>query len=74
MYLRVNLSNDCYQPIPVAAQYKAWVCGHLLAGIVGLNGCLSLVSVMCCQAEVSVTSRSLVQRSPANSGASLCVI
>ena len=24
-------------PIPVAAWSKAWVCGHLLAGIVGLN-------------------------------------
>jgi hypothetical protein len=24
-------------PIPVAARCKAWVCGHLLAGIVGFN-------------------------------------
>ena len=24
-------------PIPVAAWSKAWVCGHLLAGIVGSN-------------------------------------
>ena len=24
-----------YLPIPVAARYKARVCGHLLAGIVG---------------------------------------
>jgi len=27
------------------------------------RGCLSLVSVVCCQVEVSATSRSLVQRS-----------
>jgi hypothetical protein len=35
----------------VATQSKAWVCGHSLAGFVGLNptgghGCLSLVSVV----------------------------
>jgi hypothetical protein len=28
------------------------------------HGCLSLVSVVCCQVEVSATSWSLVQRSP----------
>ena len=27
-------------------------------------GCLSVVSVVCCQVEVSATGRSLVQRSP----------
>ena len=32
------------------------------------------VCVVCCQVEVSATSRSLVQRSPADCGASLCVI
>jgi len=26
-----------YVQIPVAVQYKAWVCGRLLAGIVGSN-------------------------------------
>jgi hypothetical protein len=26
-----------YVPIPVAAQSKAWVCGHSLAGIVSSN-------------------------------------
>jgi len=45
-------------PTPVAAWFKAWVCGCLLFGIVGLNtarqyGCLSLVSVDCCQVGVS---------------------
>jgi len=49
--------------IPVAVWSKAWVCGYLLAGIAGSNVArdvdlsvsLSLVSVVCCQLEVSVT-------------------
>jgi hypothetical protein len=32
------------------------------------HGCLSLVSVVCCQVEVSATSWSLVQRSPTECG------
>jgi hypothetical protein len=35
---------------------------------------LSAVSVVCCQVEVSATSCALVQRSPTDCGASLCVI
>ena len=38
------------------------------------NGYLSVVSVVCCQVEVSATSWSLVQRSPTDCAASLCVI
>jgi hypothetical protein len=38
------------------------------------HGCLSVVSVVCCQVEVSATGWSLVQRSPTDCGASLCVI
>ena len=38
------------------------------------HGCLSVVSVLCSQVEVSATSWSLVQRSPADCGPSLCVI
>jgi len=34
---------------------------------------LSVVSVVCCQMEVSATSWSLVQRSPTGCCASLCV-
>jgi len=34
---------------------------------------LSVVSVVCCQVEVSATSWSLVQRSPTECGASFCV-
>jgi hypothetical protein len=44
----------------VAARSKAWVCGQSLAGIAGSNsvechGCLSVVSGVCCQVEVSVS-------------------
>jgi hypothetical protein len=39
------------------------------------HGCLSLVSVVCCQVEVSATSWSLVQRSPSECDVSKkCVI
>ena len=38
------------------------------------HGYFSVVSVVCCQVEVSATSWSLVQRSPTDCGASLCVI
>ena len=58
---------------------KAQVCDRYLAGIVSLSpagrhGCLSVVRVVCCQIEVSVTIRSLDQRSPTEYGASLSVI
>jgi hypothetical protein len=36
------------------------------------HGCLSLVSVVCCQVEVSATGRSLAQRSPTDCGVSVC--
>ena len=54
-------------PILVVTRSKTWVCGHLLTGIAGSNpaggrGCLSLVSVVCCQVEVSASGRSLVCR------------
>ena len=48
--------------VPADATSKACVCGHSLAGIAGSNPaggmdvCLSVVSVVCCQVEVSVTS------------------
>ena len=38
------------------------------------HGYLSIVSVVCCHVEVSATSWSLVQRSPTDCAASLCVI
>ena len=47
-------------PVPVAARSKAWVCGRSPAEIVGSNptgghGCVSVISVVCCQVEVSAT-------------------
>jgi hypothetical protein len=52
--------------------------GRSPAEIVGSNhrehGCLSVVSVVCCQVQVSAADWSLVQRSPTDCGASLCVI
>ena len=63
----------------MAAWSKAWVYGRSPAAIVSFethqgHGCLSVVSVVCCQVEVSATDWSLVQRSPTDCGASLCVI
>jgi len=43
----------------VAVRSKMWVCGRLLAGIEDLNpdgARMCLVSVVCCQVEVSVVS------------------
>ena len=55
--------------------------GSAAARLLGLRfefhrgyGYLSLVCVKCCQVEVSVTGRSLVQRTPIDCGVSLCVI
>ena len=47
-------------PIPVATLSKTWVCSRSLAGTAGSNtagglGCLSVVSVVRCQVEVSAT-------------------
>jgi hypothetical protein len=38
------------------------------------RGCLSVVSIVCCQVKFSATGRSLVQSSPIDCGVSLCVI
>jgi hypothetical protein len=47
-------------PIPVATRPKSWICGRSLVGIAGSIpfrglGFLSVMSVVCCQVEVSVT-------------------
>ena len=34
-------------PVPVAARFKAWVCGRSLAGIVGSNSAGAMV--VCCE-------------------------
>jgi len=55
-------------PTPVAARTKAWVCSCSHTGIAGSNpaegmdGCLSFVSVVWCQVEVSASGWSLVQK------------
>jgi hypothetical protein len=61
----------------VAAWSQAWVCSRSLAGVVGSNpagghGCLSPVSVVCCQVEVSASGCSLVQGSPTECGVFEC--
>jgi hypothetical protein len=56
----VLIGNAQGGPIPVTALSKAWVCSRSLAGIAGSNPaggmdvCL-LLSVVCCQVEVSAT-------------------
>ena len=42
------------------------------ARLLALRVRMSLVSVVCCQVEVSATGRSFVQRSPAECGVSEC--
>jgi hypothetical protein len=61
--------------IPVAARSKAWFLRLFACWVCGFesglgHGCLSLVSVVCCQVEVSASGWSLVQRSPTECGAS----
>jgi hypothetical protein len=56
---------------------KAWVCGRSLAGIVGSNpagACLFVVSVVCCQVEVSASVWSFIQRRPTECGVSECAV
>jgi hypothetical protein len=58
-------------------QSNARVCGRLLDGIVVSNPAgdldvFRLLSVVCCQVEVSVTNRSLVQRNPTECDLSEC--
>jgi hypothetical protein len=53
---------------------KVWVCSCLLAGNVSSNLTRSmdvcLVSILCCQVEVSSSGRSLIQSSPTDCGVS----
>ena len=66
-------------PVPVAARSKASVCGRSSTEIVGSNPtggidvCV-LLSVVCCQVEVTASGLSLVQRSPIDCCASSCVM
>ena len=64
-------------PVPVAARSKACFCIRSPAEILGSNssgghGCLSVVSVVCCQVEVCASDRSPIQRSPTDCVVSEC--
>ena len=63
-----NSSISMATPVPVVAGLlRTWV-------RIPPGACMFIVSVVCCQVEVSVKSSSLVQRSPPNCAASLYVI
>ena len=64
-------SNPRSQQVSGLRPLTCWDCGF--ESHPG-HGYLSVVSVVCCQVEVSATSWSLVQRSPTDCAASLCVI
>ena len=62
-------------PIPVASRSKAWVRSRGLLGLrvrIPPGTWMSVVSVVCCQFEVSAAGRSLVQRTPTEYGVSEC--
>ena len=61
-------------PVTVAAPSNAWVCGRLLAGIVGIRIPPGAFNIFCgcCHVEASATGRSHVQRSPTDF-VSVCV-
>ena len=56
----ITVNNDA---VPVTTRFEAWVCGSSLAGFTGLNTpegmdvcvCVSLVSVACCQVDISAS-------------------
>jgi hypothetical protein len=61
----------------MAVRSNAWVCDGSLPMIVGSNpalehGVWSLVTVVCCQIEVTASGRSLLQRSPTECGVPEC--
>jgi hypothetical protein len=64
--------------MPVAAQFKAWVCDRSLAGTAGSNPAggmdVCLLGVLCVlQVGAFVTGRSLVQGSHTDCGVCVCV-
>ena len=74
-YNTVSDQNGCQSQWPSDLRR---VYGRSLAVIVGSNPATGMdgcpLWVLCCQVEVSATGWSLVQRSPTDCGASLCVI
>ena len=56
----IRLPTNSSEPVPLAAPSEAWACGSRFPGLrvripLG-HGCLSLVSVVCCQVEVSTSA------------------
>jgi len=66
IYIYIYTHTHTHPPIPVAAGSQAQARGRLLGGFESrrVHGSLSLVSVLFCQVEASVTGRSFVQGSP----------
>jgi hypothetical protein len=63
-----------YVPIPVAAQSKAWVCGHLVAGIAGSNPAQGMdVCLLCLYVVLSCVGRGLCDGLINRPGESYCV-
>ena len=69
---RFSFLLDLQTPVPVAARSKAWVCGRSPAEVLGSNPTGAWISV--CRESCVLSGRGLVQRSPTECGASLCVI
>jgi hypothetical protein len=59
-------------PIPATERSVVTRMLGLLVRIPPEHGCLSLLSIVCCQVEVSATGRSLVQGSATKCGVSEC--
>ena len=75
----ITYSPRTCAPIPVVERSKARFCGRSLAGVTsshpaGEYGCLSVVSVVRCQAEVSASGRSFGQRRSTDCCVFLCVL
>ena len=67
LFILLNMAVSVLLPMPVAVRSKGCVYGRSFAGIMGSNPAgvwTSVVSVMCCQVEVSASGWSLVQRNP----------
>ena len=75
---RIRVTYNAARTIALAARSKACVCSRSLVGIAGSNPagdidvCLSAVTVVCFQVELSATSWSLIQRNPIECGVSEC--
>jgi hypothetical protein len=78
----ISVGNNVYIGVHSRSQWprdlrRRSAAAHLLRSWVESHwghGCLSVVSVVCCQVQVSAMSLSLVQRSPTDCSAALCVI